>query len=126
MENIVGPSALLQLELLSTRQSKFEIGWMRAMSLALRIFSCMNKVLGILGFKPNGQESGHLLSVLEVIPLAFAALYVLRMSVVNIRERETSLDKNIAPPSFPRSDSDSRIKVPYQKMSIWSCWICVK
>ena len=64
-----------------------------AMSLALRNFSCMNEVLlGILGFKPDGQESGHLLLALEVTPLAFVAHYVLRTSVVNIRERETSLD----------------------------------
>lgn len=101
----------------------------------------MHKVLlGILGFKPNGQESGHLLMALEVTLLAFAALYVLRTSVVNIRERETvtrhirSLSHqknakgmiNVAPLSFPRSDSDSRLKVPYPKMSIWSCWICLK
>ena len=49
----------------------------------------MNEVLpGIVGFKPNGQESGHLLLVFEVTPLAFAALCTLKTSVVNIRERK--------------------------------------
>ena len=94
MESLVR-NARLQLELLNTRRSKFfGRGYMHRLSLALHYVSYdtffMNEVPpGIIGFKPNGPESGHLLLVFEVIPLAFAALCALKTSVANIRERKT-------------------------------------
>ena len=62
-----------------------------------------------------------LLFVLEVTPLAFSVLCVLKTSFVNIREKETSRDifslthqknaegiNNVASPSFPQSGNESR------------------